>query len=127
MLPLVAGSAPERTLIRVDLPAPLSPRSPTISLSRTVKVTSSSAWTRPKNLVMCSIRTSSSAISSRSRVVSAFEPVVEYHHPQNDRADEDVVGESRHADEHDTVPHHPQDENTEHGPDDRTASSSQRR
>ena len=33
MLPLVAGTAPESTLISVDLPAPLSPSRPTISLS----------------------------------------------------------------------------------------------
>ena len=47
MSPLVTGTAPDSTLISVDLPAPLSPRSPTISRSRTVKSTSSSARTRP--------------------------------------------------------------------------------
>ena len=34
MSPLVAGAAPESTLISVDLPAPLSPSSPTISRCR---------------------------------------------------------------------------------------------
>ena len=47
MVPLVTGTAPDSTLISVDLPAPLSPSSPTISRSSTVKVTSSSARTRP--------------------------------------------------------------------------------
>ena len=47
MSPLVGGTAPDRTLISVDLPAPLSPSSPTISLSPTVSVTSVSACTLP--------------------------------------------------------------------------------
>ena len=42
-----AGIAPERILISVDLPAPLSPRSPTISWRPTLKLTPSSACTRP--------------------------------------------------------------------------------
>jgi hypothetical protein len=33
MSPLVACTAPDRILISVDFPAPLSPRSPTISFS----------------------------------------------------------------------------------------------
>ncbi len=45
--PLEVGTAPERILISVDLPAPLSPSSPTISLSRTEKFTSSRARTWP--------------------------------------------------------------------------------
>ena len=38
MSPLVSGTAPDSTLISVDLPAPLSPRRPTISRSLTLKV-----------------------------------------------------------------------------------------
>ena len=38
MSPLVAGTAPESTLISVDLPAPLSPSRPTISLSGDAEV-----------------------------------------------------------------------------------------
>ena len=45
--PLVSGTTPDRTLMRVDLPAPLSPSKPTISFLLMVTVTSSSAWTRP--------------------------------------------------------------------------------
>ena len=45
------------TLIRVDLPAPLSPMSPTISLRPMAMSMSRNAWTAPKNFCTPSIRT----------------------------------------------------------------------
>src|SRR4249920_1658893 len=95
--PLSGLRAPDRILIRVDLPAPLSPSNPTISFLRTDTVTSLSACTRPKYLLMRSMRTSSSAIWSSPRAMSAFKPGVERHHPEDDRADENLVGKTRDA------------------------------
>src|SRR5260370_27507210 len=109
---LSALSAPERILISVDLPAPLSPSRPTISFRRTDKVTSLSACTRPKNLLMCSIRTSSSAIALSPRMVPAFKPGMKRHHAQDDRADENIVGKTRHANQHDAVTHKTRDRQT---------------
>ena len=45
--PLVALIAPERILMRVDFPAPLSPRSATTSLRGSLKVTLLRAFTPP--------------------------------------------------------------------------------
>ena len=47
MSPLVTGTAPDSTLISVDLPAPLSPSRPTISRSLTTKVDVLERRTRP--------------------------------------------------------------------------------
>src|SRR5438128_775321 len=47
-------------LMRVDLPAPLSPSSPSTSPLRTCRLTSLSAVTGPKRLAMCSTRSTSS-------------------------------------------------------------------
>jgi hypothetical protein len=43
----VVGASPETALKKVDLPAPLAPISPTISLRRTSRSTSASATTPP--------------------------------------------------------------------------------
>ena len=50
--PASAGSTPERILISVDLPAPLWPSSPSTSPAARSRLTSSTAWTPPKVLVM---------------------------------------------------------------------------
>src|SRR5271165_6373330 len=47
-------------LIRVDLPAPLSPSSPSTSPLRRCRLTSRRAVTGPKRLAMCSTRSTSS-------------------------------------------------------------------
>ncbi len=49
ILPAVGARTPVITLIRVDLPAPLSPMRPTISLRPIAMSMSRSAWTAPKN------------------------------------------------------------------------------
>ena len=56
------------TLIRVDLPAPLSPMSPTISLRPIVRSMSRSACTAPKNFCTASNRT----IESKSGVAGVI-------------------------------------------------------
>src|ERR1700675_3748408 len=117
MSPLSGLSAPERILISVDFPAPLSPSNPTISFLRTESVTSLSAWTRPKYLLMRSMRTSSSAISS-SRAVPTFETGVKRHNPKDNRADENIIGKTRNPDQDNAVSHHPQDQHSNNCTDD---------
>src|SRR3954471_22950273 len=51
---------PEMILIRVDLPAPLSPSSPRTSPLRRCRLMSRSAVTGPKRLATCSTRSTSS-------------------------------------------------------------------
>src|SRR5207237_10432376 len=72
------------------------------------------------------MRTSSSVMISRTRLVAALNAVMERHHSKNDRADEDVVGKPGHADEHDAVAHDAENENAEDGPDDRASPVGQR-
>src|SRR5207237_8138932 len=72
------------------------------------------------------MRTSSSVMISRTRLVAALNAVMERHHSKNDRADEDVVGKPGHADEHDAVAHDAENENAEDGPDDRASPAGQR-
>src|SRR5579872_2694293 len=60
--PVVGGWKPQMILIRVDLPAPLSPIRPSTSPRRRCMFTSTSAVTAPYFLEMCStLSTSSSA------------------------------------------------------------------
>src|SRR3989337_211560 len=97
MSPVVAGSAPERTLMSVDLPAPLSPTNPTISFLSTVKSTLSRAFTLPKNLLIPSMRTSSSAILSLPKPRSSFQDLVNDHHEDNNKTDENVIRQARYS------------------------------
>src|SRR5271166_6417887 len=57
MLPESRTIAPDRTLLRVDLPAPLSPTRPRTSPARNVRFTRSRDLIAPKDLLMSSIRT----------------------------------------------------------------------
>src|SRR5258708_33950647 len=126
MSQLSAVRAVERILISGDLPAPLSPSRQWIEFRRTDKVTSLSACTRPKNLLMCSIRTSSSAIPLSPRMVPAFKPGMKRHHAQDNRADENIVGKTRHANQDDAVTHHAQDQHTDDCTDDRATTAGDR-
>src|SRR5208282_6753319 len=58
-------------LISVDLPAPLSPSSPSTSPLRRCRLTSRSAVTGPKRLAMCSTRRTSSGAETGPTIVSA--------------------------------------------------------
>src|SRR6202050_5918827 len=60
MLPESCFWNPQRILISVDLPAPLSPSSPSTSPFLRCRCTSRSAVTGPKRLAMCSTRSTSS-------------------------------------------------------------------
>src|SRR5271166_2338016 len=62
---------PLRILIRVDLPAPLSPSRPSTSPLRRCRLTSRSAVTGPKRLAMCSTRSTSSGAETGPMIVSA--------------------------------------------------------
>ena len=64
----VGGRTPVITLIRVDLPAPLSPMSPTISLRPMAMSMSRRAWTAPKYFCTPSMRTIE-AKSGRGRIL----------------------------------------------------------
>src|SRR6202142_1582564 len=61
---------PERILISVDLPAPLSPSRPSTSPLRRCRLTSRSAVTGPKRLEMCSTRSTSSGAELGGTTVS---------------------------------------------------------
>src|SRR5712691_8476181 len=80
---------------------------------------------------MCSMRTSSLPFTGifvtiilYSRVVSAFEPGMQGHHRQDDRADEYIVGKTRHTDKDDAVAHHTQDQHADNGANDRATPAS---
>src|ERR1700729_992609 len=62
---------PQRILISVDLPAPLSPSRPSTSPLRRCRLTSRSAVTGPKRLAMCSTRSTSSSAAVGPTTFSA--------------------------------------------------------
>ena len=80
MRPEVGASTPVITLISVDLPAPLSPISPTISLRPMASETSRSACTAPKDFCTFSSRTMclKSACSRRVADTGLTQPLVSY-------------------------------------------------
>src|SRR5471032_383697 len=99
---------PERILISVDFPAPLSPSRPSTSPLRRCRLMSRSAVTGPKRLLRCSTRRTSSAaevggtISDSGTAVSAIVSAPSYalhvdvdRHRQDDRqaeVEQEVVG-----------------------------------
>src|SRR5258706_6948692 len=72
-VPDVCGCSPEMILMRVDLPAPLSPSTQATSPARTVRLMPSSAMIGPKALPTSSISTSGSPLC---RVGSACSSMV---------------------------------------------------
>src|SRR3954462_5400084 len=92
---------PEMIFISVDLPAPLSPSSPSTSPLRRWRLMSRSAVTGPKRLATCSTRRTSSearassAETTRSSSIAASLPhaadVDVDHHRDEDRDAEDEV------------------------------------
>src|ERR1700684_1102836 len=85
-------------LIRVDLPAPLSPNSPRTSPLRRCRLTSRNAVTGPKRFAMCSTRMTSSgaevgpttvsigtACSAKTGPRAYTRDICVDHHRQNDR------------------------------------------
>src|SRR4051794_25751119 len=117
---------PERVLISVDLPAPLSPSRQCTSLALTVRETPVSATTGPKNLVtfLTSMRgrtgrdCSTAAMSALPRH-AATDHVVEEHGGQQHGAEEDPEPVVGHAGKQDAHLHHAEDQRAEAGTDDR--------
>src|SRR5579863_3603140 len=70
MLPESCFWKPQRILISVDLPAPLSPRSPRTSPFLRCRFTSRSAVTGPKAFAMCSTRSTSSGADAGATTCS---------------------------------------------------------
>src|SRR5271165_3233819 len=70
ILPEVGARTPVITLMRVDLPAPLSPISPTISLRPIVRSISRNACTAPKNFCTASMRTIEAKSGGAGAIVS---------------------------------------------------------
>src|ERR1035441_4718348 len=70
MLPASCFWKPQRILISVDLPAPLSPSSPSTSPFFRCRLTSRNAVTGPKLFAMCSTRSTSSAAATGSTMCS---------------------------------------------------------
>src|SRR5258708_4857915 len=98
--PLSGRSAPARTLVRVDFPAPLSPTRATISPWPTWKSTRSSALTPPKVLAIWvnSRRgpdAGTLASPSCSGEAELLQPGLQEHREEDDRADEHLVREPR--------------------------------
>ena len=60
-------------------------------------------------------------------MVSAFQPGVKRHHPQDDRADENIVGKPGYADQDNAITHRAEDQHADDGPDDRSTPAGERR
>src|SRR6478609_9577538 len=97
--PLSAGWAPDRTRIRVDLPAPLPPTRPMTSPACRSMVTSRTACTPPKATLMSRISTSgvpaatvTGRSSCRSRAAPTVEGVEADGHDQHDPGDDVLAG-----------------------------------
>src|SRR4051795_602794 len=83
-------SKPQMIFMRVDLPAPLSPSSPSTSPLRRCRLTSRSAVTGPKRLEMCSTRRTSSVSATAAPLPDPTDIDVD-HHRAEDRDAEDEV------------------------------------
>src|SRR5690349_19954551 len=73
------------------------------------------------------MRTSSSAMLLGSRAVSAIKPGMKRHHPEDDRNDENIVRQSRDANQYYAVPHHAQNQHADDGTDNSASPAGQRR
>src|SRR4051812_20214309 len=96
MLPSSGLWKPQMIFISVDLPAPLSPSSPSTSPLRRCRLMSRSATTGPKRLATCSRRRTSSGApvgaTTRPPVVSGSDTTGPLPHPAD-------VGVGRHRDD----------------------------
>src|SRR5919201_6664815 len=141
MVPEVCGCSPEMILMRVDLPAPLSPSTQVTSPACTVRLMSSSATIGPNDLPMPSIWTSGSPLCSArsacSRIVSVIgspprrcvvlDVQVDHHREQEHRAEERVEPVRVEAGEHDALGGHAEDERADRGADRRAVAAGQQR
>ena len=58
--------------------------------------------------------------------MSAFKPGVKRHHTQDDRANENIVGKTRDANQDNAVPHHAQNQHPDNRPDDGASTAGER-
>src|SRR5215469_6700348 len=139
--PELGGWKPQRILSKVDLPAPLSPMSPSTSPRASRMFTSVKAVTAPKFLAMCSQRrTSPPRVASSAwpdgvgAVMSALSPFPQpreldvCHHGDQDRcAEDDEQRIGAHADEREPVEQDAQHYRAEEGAHDRSHATQHRR
>src|SRR5215469_7827498 len=138
--PEVGRWNPHRILSRVDLPAPLSPRSPSTSPRFRCRFTSVSAVTAPYLLVMCSQRRTSPPGSTSSAwpgvlaVMSALSPFpqlrelyIRHHGDEDRRAEDDEQRISAHTDEREPVEQDAQHHRAEEGANDGSHAPQHRR
>src|ERR1700749_2473200 len=138
--PEEGGWKPHRILSRVDLPAPLSPMSPSTSPRFRRRFTSVSAVTAPYRLEMWSQRRTSppgftsSACPGVLAVMSALSPFpqlrelnVRHHGDEDRRAEDDEKRIGAHADEREPVEQDAKHHRAEEGANDRSHAAQHRR
>src|SRR5215469_17633001 len=138
--PEVGGWNPHRILSKVDLPAPLSPMSPSTSPRFRCMFTSVSAVTAPYLLEMCSQRRTSPpgsripASPGVLAVMSALSPFpqlrelnVRHHGDEDRRAEDNEKRIGAHADEREPVEQDAEHHRPEEGADDRSHAAQHRR
>src|SRR6266536_3826119 len=103
--PPSGGWAPDRARMRVDLPAPLPPTSPTTSPARRSTVTSHTAWTPPNATLMLRISTSGGDPSFGGLgvvAVSVIDPVLWLRRPATEQRVK-PHGRDEHGSDHDVL------------------------
>src|ERR1700742_240897 len=105
---------PEMILISVDLPAPLSPSSPSTSPLRRCRLTSRSAVTGPKRLETCSTRRTSSDTAPPSHTADVD---VDDHRGDDRHAEDEVQVVGVHALQRQAVAQDAEEERAEQRPD----------
>src|ERR671916_390179 len=117
---------PERILIRVDFPAPLSPSRHMTSPAPTLMEMSCRAMTCPKYFeTFCTSISGVEGAVSISGGLRRFlaDKVVDQHGDEQHRAEEDLEPVGVDPGEEDSLAYHPEDERPEHRADDRTVAA----
>src|SRR6218665_820195 len=102
MAPLSIGETPDRALISVAFPAPLSPNRATISPESILRSISFNACTLPNDLLMPSRRISSVVIGSTQFDVF-FEAGVDDQHGKDDDPDQKILNKPFHTPHHNST------------------------
>src|SRR5579871_309507 len=141
MAPLSGGWKPQRILMKVDFPAPLSPTRASTSPFRIYMLTSRNAVTAPKLLLMCSVRSRTGAPSSTAMLkgsgtadISPSPPLVaeliDQNIEQNRQHDGDAENDARfgglRADQREAGQERGDHVGADHGADDRAGTAEER-